>query len=355
MDISACKGPNMTQFYGTSGVVNAFINKETFTGTFSSCVFHISVLTNMYLKAYGQFVETDTEPCNGPTIVRVNDKNEFSVVAHIAGFKEEKALFACLERQPTLTGLKIDFYYIKETTSPLILAKGNTVFVLIEDTSLPADFRIHFTALAKNRLVGGFDTVNTSQTAGYLTLPGFSEHLKYPMGLKLFQKIDLPPDHLLMLSFAEFKVYNRYMAELSPSSVEVIYPCTRNDFLEVSELSSNGVTRTIWTLCAYKSPDPTLFNTSVVISFTSTVEVTFIARKLATGFKLLFSMHPSSESITQLPSGLFNCSQHYEAFRQHLDCNVKLECEGGEDETEACPYTSHLCPPESLFIQVTAE
>ena len=51
--------------------------------------------------------------------------------------------------------------------------------------------------------------------------------------------------------------------------------------------------------------------------------------------------------------GLFDCSQNYAEVRNHLECNVRRECVGGEDEPEPCPFTSPLCPSDTLFLQVS--
>ena len=56
----------------------------------------------------------------------------------------------------------------------------------------------------------------------------------------------------------------------------------------------------------------------------------------------------SSTQRTKLPprqgSGLYNCSVgDYWKFRQHLDCNLVVECEDGRDETAHCPFSSPAC------------
>ena len=45
----------------------------------------------------------------------------------------------------------------------------------------------------------------------------------------------------------------------------------------------------------------------------------------------------------KLSSGLYNCSVDYWRFQQHLDCNLKVECEDGRDEGGHCPYSSPAC------------
>ena len=60
--------------------------------------------------------------------------------------------------------------------------------------------------------------------------------------------------------------------------------------------------------------------------------------------KLLFSFHHRGEVPLKLGSGKYNCSVGgYWKFQQHVDCNLKAECEDGRDETEHCPFSSPAC------------
>jgi hypothetical protein len=235
-----------------------------------------------------------------------------------------------------------------ERASPLVLADGNTLYLLIQDISVPADFTFYFTSVSTNRLQGDFVVEYLSNSSGFITLPGFHAHLNYPLGLSLTRRVELPPEQVLMLSSRQFQVYDRI---LRITSYPAYYSCY-DDILKLNTVS-NGSVKLFKKLCGDKGLDPTLFTSSVELSFVSKILLSYFTRPFASGFELLFSFHPSKASITQLPNGRFDCSRHYAAFRQHLECNVRLECEGGEDETEACPFTNHQCPPDSLFYQVT--
>ena len=60
--------------------------------------------------------------------------------------------------------------------------------------------------------------------------------------------------------------------------------------------------------------------------------------------KMLFSFHPVNSVPQRQETDLYNCSvDDYWRFQQHLDCNLKVECEDGRDETEHCPYSSPEC------------
>ena len=61
-------------------------------------------------------------------------------------------------------------------------------------------------------------------------------------------------------------------------------------------------------------------------------------------FKLLVSFHSERRVPQRLSSGLYNCSvDYYWRFQQHLDCNLKVECEDGRDEAGHCPFSSPAC------------
>ena len=61
-------------------------------------------------------------------------------------------------------------------------------------------------------------------------------------------------------------------------------------------------------------------------------------------YKMRFSFHPESKVPQRLSSGLFNCStDDYRRFKSHLDCNLKVECADGRDETGHCPFSSPAC------------
>ena len=61
-------------------------------------------------------------------------------------------------------------------------------------------------------------------------------------------------------------------------------------------------------------------------------------------FTMLFSFHAKNNIPKRLSSGLYNCSvDDYWRFQQHLDCNLKVECEDGRDESGHCPYSSPAC------------
>nr|KAG5690415.1 hypothetical protein BaRGS_026462 [Batillaria attramentaria] len=78
--------------------------------------------------------------------------------------------------------------------------------------------------------------------------------------------------------------------------------------------------------------------------YIASLSIRYVVPKDVTGFKMLFSFHPMRETPRKLKSGLFDCSaSHYASFRQHLDCNLEVECQGREDEGEHCPFSPPGC------------
>ena len=60
--------------------------------------------------------------------------------------------------------------------------------------------------------------------------------------------------------------------------------------------------------------------------------------------KLHFTFHPEATVPNKINTGLYNCTvADYWRFQRHLDCNMKVECEDGRDETEHCPFSSPAC------------
>ncbi|KAK7466515.1 hypothetical protein BaRGS_00037390, partial [Batillaria attramentaria] len=88
---------------------------------------------------------------------------------------------------------------------------------------------------------------------------------------------------------------------------------------------------------------PTRVLSTAVYNHSLTVVYEYYLSRNA-GFRMLFSFHPVSQSPHKVKSGLWNCSvPHYASFKQHVHCNLEVECEGGEDEGGHCPFSSPAC------------
>ena len=89
----------------------------------------------------------------------------------------------------------------------------------------------------------------------------------------------------------------------------------------------------------------------VHLSFTSD-------RKYQTlGFKLIYTYHYMAEIQKSPETGLFNCNNYTFVLRQHLDCNLHVQCSNGWDENELCDYHQHkssdnVCQPGEIIFEV---
>ena len=105
---------------------------------------------------------------------------------------------------------------------------------------------------------------------------------------------------------------------------------------------NDGVEITLWRQCDHRFTDTYLMEVnSITVREVGHVKGCFYQ---ADCFKMLVSFHTQTTLPQRLSSGLYNCSvDYYWRFQRHLDCNLKVECEGGRDETEHCPFSSPAC------------
>ena len=85
----------------------------------------------------------------------------------------------------------------------------------------------------------------------------------------------------------------------------------------------------------------------IKVHFTTHLKVCFelmLCLNSLKSFKMPFSFHPEDKVPPKLKNGLYNCSvDYYRRFQPHVDCNMKMECEDGRDETAHCPFSSPQC------------
>ena len=194
------------------------------------------------------------------------------------------------------------------------------------DSRNPDRFRVIFNS-TEELLLRKMKKVMTSPLAGYITLPGYNGRNSYAPFMSASEKISLPHDHVLMVSFESFLLQRPI-----PN-----FPCF--DWLDLFRVEDSGQKETkLWRKCGSQYIAPQVYNLSLRIHFVSDRRVNNI------GFKMKFSFHAYTQSPTKLASGLFNCSvSYYTQFKDHVDCNMKLECEGREDERGHCPFSSPAC------------
>ena len=115
--------------------------------------------------------------------------------------------------------------------------------------------------------------------------------------------------------------------------------CTR--YVKMYSQGQRSFGGLVWRGC-----DDRYSNTNVLQSNVVTLQWNFLfSCKLGTEcIAVLFSFLPKSKAPQRLSSGLYNCSvDYYWRFQQHLDCNLKVECEDGRDEGGHCPFSSPTC------------
>ena len=112
--------------------------------------------------------------------------------------------------------------------------------------------------------------------------------------------------------------------------------------VDVYSQEKNGSGDLLWVSCDSRYADTYILEASKVILVWRVPSADCLGSVVC--WTMYFSFHPQSEAPQRLSNGLFNCSvDYYWRFQQHLDCNLKVECEDGQDETEHCPFSSPAC------------
>ncbi|KAK7095196.1 hypothetical protein V1264_006640 [Littorina saxatilis] len=170
----------------------------------------------------------------------------------------------------------------------------------------------------------------TSPISGLITSPGYDGRRSYPPFMDAVQKIDLPANHSIMISFERMDIYNQKR--------NIGDECQNNVTFTTIDRASQR-TKEVLVACTNEDLPIRTYTSPLNIHFT-----TFDAGPPWTGFKFKFTIQPFSKTPKRLKSGLFNCSvPYYASFKQHVHCNMKQECEGGEDEGGHCPFSSPAC------------
>ena len=141
--------------------------------------------------------------------------------------------------------------------------------------------------------------------------------------------ITVPANHSIMVSFVSLDLQK----------------CSDCDFVQVYVTNAcTGVPEE--TLCYHTGLKPTVYKTEhLSIRFRSN------RKKQATGFRLLFSFHYTSQSPVQLRNGKWNCAvPEPSALLQHFACSPHTFCDGGEDRVAGgCP-SADICGPRIIRL-----
>ncbi|KAK7096195.1 hypothetical protein V1264_005518 [Littorina saxatilis] len=196
-------------------------------------------------------------------------------------------------------------------------------------------FRIRFKAVREDPHTK-LTTVMTSSNSGYLTSPGYNGQRFYPPMMNAEQVLDLPENHTIMLNFERFDIHNVFNR---PSNIDAMSGVYCNDKVTIFTLDRNSrKAKQVWKGCLTSDLAMQVYDKPLSIRFVTSSSYE------ETGFKIKFTIQPFSNTPRRLQSGLFNCSvPSYASFKQHVHCNMKQECEGGEDEGGHCPFSSPAC------------
>ena len=306
-----CSRGKTVEFSHTRGIIQGFTNKQNFTGKRNWCYLYLKCPAGMFIRAYSQIVNKHKPYCTGFT-----------------------RMTACYRRNCTYTVGKWACNLVESLSkSPLLLPQSSKMFVRIDYATISNDFWLYFEAIARH-LRTFFNVVKDSETTGSITTPGFDHQLRFPRNLEISYVLLCPRNHSVMLSFPYFHMCLTTMfnegGRLLLSATSIRYPWRELE---------------LWQTPRFYALEASIYKTSLLFRFTS---FRFYS---AFGFKGLFSYHPEDQAPHKHSSGLFNCSTHYDTFHQHLDCNLKVECQNQEDEREHCPFYNPLCKG-SAYIQV---
>ena len=160
----------------------------------------------------------------------------------------------------------------------------------------------------------------TSPSTGFLNLSD-SEHERYKNRRDGRKHLDAPDDHIIMISVYFF-----------------FEPCAR--YTSVHDRDPQNSNSLLWNGCHGRYTSPYILQSNQVTIHWSTGR----CRRGPGCMIINFSFHPSNRVPRKLSSGLYNCSvEDYWRLQQHLDCNMKVECEDERDEAGHCPFSSPAC------------
>ena len=227
--------------------------------------------------------------------------------------------------------------------SPVFFSRSNTVVIHCNSSlhyyqnmpvALPR-FEILFKSTTQ-KMWTRMASVFTSRKTGFVTSPGFDVTRPHGFYLDAWCNITIPEQHVMMVSFPHFA--------LRPTNHNVAMLLGYHNIVRLLAVTLPGLVQDEHALSHTEHISPRLYHSAVLaVRFTSVGELHW-DEKHKSGMNMSFSFHTALAAPGLLTTGFFNCSvSHYASFQQHLHCNLKQECEGGEDEGAHCPFSSPSC------------
>ena len=305
-----------------------------------SCVINITAPGDYHVKAYAYFDRFDNSKCDIPTELTFSDIPTFSDVDFGIGLGDI-GYVACFKDQTYNFTLSSDHFEDINARSSLMITRSNKMYILVEKITKSTRFWIHFEATQEKHRK--FFDINPNITVGTLfTDFWFLENKFYPIYTNHVYNFNPQVLHSYMISFQYVMTY---------------FDCKRDGGLWLYNIKRRGskkIASPYWRRCGTENVHTELYSAEFEIRLISWLDMKprMKNRFSARGFKLLYSLHADNRSIVQKAPGVFDCSRHYSHFRRHLDCNVRAECLGGEDEPDSCPYVHKQCGGNALFVNV---
>ncbi|KAL8596880.1 hypothetical protein ACOMHN_060688 [Nucella lapillus] len=163
--------------------------------------------------------------------------------------------------------------------------------------------------------------------SGFIQTPGIDVGHNYPPLMDSTLKVKVPPGHVTLVSFRKMATH----VAARGATEECDFQADNVEFYTKEDNSSGR--SLVWVTCHATVPEPEVHSARVFW-------VRFVSGKMSEleGFRLLYSFHNEFRAPSRVPGGLWNCSvPEWPHFERHFLCNLKRECEGGEDEV-TCPY-----------------
>ncbi|PVD27186.1 hypothetical protein C0Q70_12340 [Pomacea canaliculata] len=301
--VSDCQGnADVEDDFRSRGVIYGKSGGNNTDRSVTDCVWSVEVPNGYLVSSYVLFL---FDPCLvGVTVTVINNSK-----------KCPKLLYACA------------YHNVRRGTAFAVSGLNQQTFSFedkLQNAPFSLEFQVHFEAVESSVLYT-LPIVFTSPKSGYVTSYGFEEGKPYPCGINATRQISAPDGLVMMISFT------KVLLDVS----NVVF--NGNDVLKVYRINDKG-SLVLWKNLRGQMKSSASVETNILLHFEEKPP------NYGFGFQMFFTFHPSSQAPLLLNSELWNCSvPHYNSFKQHLECNLEPECQGGEDEGPHCPFSSPAC------------
>ena len=316
LTVDDCSSHNVTTIHDTEGIISGLAERNVSSDVNYDCQWRI-VVPRHYYVVMAATVLGSHGPCSSSFLLSFDINYDFETFTYI-------------------------MYCVGNfSKSPVFFSRSNTLVIKCSSQKhtykyMPAVlpvFEIVFKSTSQ-QLWSRMTPVFTSKKSGFVTSPGFDVTRPYDLFPDAWCNITIPDHHVVMVSFPHFALRSRNFNPLLFG---------HHTFVRLSEVTLTGLVQKQHTFSQTEYISPRLYHSAMLtIRFKS--EKSDWDVELRSGVNMSFSFHPQLSAPGLLTTGLFNCSvPHYTSFQQHLHCNLKQDCEGGEDEGAHCPFSSPHC------------